>query len=265
MGGAALALVALLSVERVQPDSTPRDELKALGRFLVFMQKPDGSFYCKYYPTTGRSDLWQSMYYPGEAALGLLMLHQQDPAPQWLHTATKALQSLARRGAEEQPTLPDQWYLLSVESWLAQCGSDADPAIRSAIVDHARRICRDMVHDQQGQLSVPQIRGCFTPEGRSCPSATRLEGLLAAIVALPADDEPLQAEMRQAVQLGMAFLLRCQVDREPQLGAVTRIVPGYVAIGLSESEKKRIREVRIDYVQHALSAMIAYQRVFSSQ
>ncbi len=264
LGGAGLALVALLSVEQIEPDFTPLDELRGLGRFLVFMQKSDGSFYSKFFPESGRSDAWQSMYYPGEATLGLLMLHEHDPAPQWWHTSTKALQDLARRGAEQKPTLPDQWFLLSVERWWPQAAAQSDPASRERILEHLRRLCRDMISDQQGQLGVPPIRGCYTPEGRSCPSATRLEGLLAALAVLPPEDEQLRQEIRRSVQLGLQFLLRCQRDVEPHLGAVTRVVPGFVAVQLSAAEKKRAGEVRIDYVQHALSAMLAYERLFSS-
>ncbi len=129
LGGAGLALAALLSVEEVEPGFTPIDQLRGLGRFLVFMQKSDGSFYSKFFPESGRSDVWQSMYYPGEATLGLLMLYEKDPAPQWLHTATKALQDLARRGAGQKPTVPDQWYLLSVEHWLPL----SDQPVRSCV------------------------------------------------------------------------------------------------------------------------------------
>ena len=79
LGGTGLALVALLSVEQVAPGSTPLDELRALGRFIIFMQKSDGTFYSKFFPDAGRSDAWQSDYYPGEAALALLMLYATRP------------------------------------------------------------------------------------------------------------------------------------------------------------------------------------------
>ena len=98
LGGTGLALVALLNVEQVAPGSLPLDELRALGRFIIFMQKSDGTFYSKFFPDSGRSDVWQSDYYPGEARLALLMLYAHDPAPQWLRTAAKALDGMVRRG-----------------------------------------------------------------------------------------------------------------------------------------------------------------------
>ena len=78
LGGTGLGLVALLSLENIQPGFTPLADLQALGRFTVYMQKEDGSFYSKYIPSAGgRWDEWQSLFYPGEAALGLLMLYQR--------------------------------------------------------------------------------------------------------------------------------------------------------------------------------------------
>ncbi len=264
LGGAGLALVALLHVEQIEPGFTSLEQLRGLGRFLVYMQKSDGSFYSKYYPDVGRSDIWQSMYYPGEAAFGLLLLFEKDPSPQWLHTATKALRSLAFQGRHQQPLSPDQWYMLAAERWWRLAGEDADTATRSEILAHTRRLCQSMLQDQQGQLGVPGLRGCYTPEGRSCPTATRLEGLMAALGVLPPSDEALHDQVRQSVRLGMQFLLRCQIHAQPHRGAVTRVVPAHDAAALSDAERRRRNEVRIDYVQHALSAMLAYQRVFAA-
>ena len=261
LGGAGLALVALLSVEEVEPGFTPIDELRALGRFLIFMQKPDGSFYSKYFPDAGRSDIWESTYYPGEAALGLLMLDQLVPAPQWSRSADKALAAIARRAAPEQPTFPDQWFLLATERAMQRIETGEAGITGEAILKHARRICRDMLAEQRRQRDNPDIRGCFTSEGRSCPSATRLEGLLAALVFLPADDASLKAEIRESVRVGMQFLLRCQVVSGPHAGAVPRIIPGYKQAP-GESDRNRAGEVRIDYIQHALSAMMQFEQEF---
>ncbi len=114
LGGTGLGLAALLSIEKIEPGFSTMDDLRRLGRFILYMQKADGSFYSKFYPDAGgRNDQWTSMYYPGEAALGLLMLYERDPRPQWLGAASKALGSLARTGGQRPRTLPDQWVLLA--------------------------------------------------------------------------------------------------------------------------------------------------------
>ncbi|MFO7901854.1 MAG: hypothetical protein R6U98_04275 [Pirellulaceae bacterium] len=265
LGGTGLGLVALLSVEQVDPGVTSIEELRKLGRFLIFMQKSDGSFHSKFYPDIGRSDRWQSVYYPGEAALGLLMLYERDPAERWLHTATKALENLARRGSQLSSRFPDQWYLLSLQQWFKLAGDQYEPTVQTRLLAHARRLCGDIVNDQKSQQGVVKIHGCFTPDGRTCPSATRLEGLLAALQYLPPEDEDLRRDVRHAIESGLPFLLRSQVAEGPRAGAMPRYTPGFTPPGLSDAAKTRLQEVRIDYVQHALSAMIAYEQAFFGQ
>ncbi len=265
LGGTGLGLVALLEVEKIEPGFTPVDELRKLGRFLVYMQKSDGSFYSKYFPSSGRNDTWHSVYYPGEASLGLLMLYEHDRATQWLHTATKALTNLAHRAKRQPDTFPDQWYLLALGHWLTNATDPSTSAEHDTLLDHARRLCRDMVREQQEQLEQPRIAGCFTPEGRTCPSATRLEGLIAALQYLPDEDTQLRRDVRTAVQLGVPFLLSSQVHEGPYAGALPRFKPGFEPNDIKDAEKPRLQEVRIDYVQHALSALLAYRRLGLAQ
>lgn len=264
LGGAGLGLVALLSVERLEPGFTPRDELRALGRFVLFLQKPNGEFYSKYFPGIGRSDIWQSMYFPGEAALGLLMLYQYDPSPQWLRGAQNALVAIARQAHPEPKTFPDHWFLLATEQWFRLRDEQVPEQTTDEILYHVRRVCSDMVADQQGQLEAGLISGCFTPDGRTCPTATRLEGLLATLGYLPAIDHELTESIRPAVQHGLQFLLRAQVAEGPLAGAIPRAISGFEQPP-DASDGDRAGEVRVDYVQHGLSAMIQFERVFGLQ
>ncbi len=258
LGGAGLTLVALLSVEAVASETTPLDELRALGRFLIFMQKSDGGFYSKYISDTGRSDAWQSEYYPGEAALGLIMLYQHDRNLAWLRSATAALDEIARRGAARPSTFPDQWYLLATEQLLAIPADAGAPLPRDRLLAFARRISDDMLAEQQAQATDRQLIGCYTPDGRSCPTATRLEGLLAAYHFLPAEDPALAVPLRRSIDQGIEFLLRCQITTGPHAGAFPRVLRGFEPT-TEPGDGVRAQEVRIDYVQHALSALIRYE------
>ena len=84
------------------------------------MQKPNGSFYSKYIPTEGgRWDKWKSLYYPGEAALGLLMLYELDPSPLWLKAAVDALVYLASSRAHKTEVEADHWVLLAAAKLLS--------------------------------------------------------------------------------------------------------------------------------------------------
>jgi hypothetical protein len=59
-------LVALASVRQISPQTVSLEQLQSLGRFLLFLQKEDGSFASKYSIASGAED-WESLYYPGEA------------------------------------------------------------------------------------------------------------------------------------------------------------------------------------------------------
>ncbi len=57
----------------------------------------------------------------------------------------------------------------------------------------------------------------------------------------------------------MSFLLRAQISEGEFAGAIPRAI-GKIGRNISYADEfnRRVTEVRIDYVQHALSAMIQY-------
>ena len=159
LGGTGLGLVALLSIEAVSPGFTPMAQLGDLGRFILYMQKPEGNFYSKYIPGSGGpDDSWTSLYYPGEAAFGLVMLYEKDPDPAWLDGAVRALTFLAdsRRGAVDVPE--DHWALIATERLRGLAEPAAVPeGTRDLLIAHdstgASRLCyrapADNPHDSQ--------------------------------------------------------------------------------------------------------------------
>ena len=44
LGGAGLGLVALANLEKIKPGTVSHDDLKKIGRFIIYMKKKDGSF-----------------------------------------------------------------------------------------------------------------------------------------------------------------------------------------------------------------------------
>jgi hypothetical protein len=258
LGGVGLGLVALLSIEKFHPGFTPQSDLKALGQFIVFMQKEDGSFYSKYIPSLkGRQDKWLSLYYPGEAALGLLMLYKQDPSEVWLKSAYRALKYLALRRKNRSRIPADHWALLATEQILSRSNHKL-PISKELLINHAIQICETMLRDQVNNPYRPKYEGGFVKDGRTTPTATRLEGLLAALSFLPPKHE-IRKRIESSVTRGLSFLLKAQVKDGPFSGAIPR------AVGTRDGRNAQIKkfnrrayEVRIDYVQHAMSAMIQY-------
>ncbi len=264
LGGVGLGLVALLGAEKAGAAKTPIDDLRKLGRCILFMQKTDGSFYSKYIPAWGGLiGEWVSLYYPGEAALGLLMLYEKDPLPQWLDGAVRAITYLARSQADKTVVEADQWTLLAMAKLLPIYDRCKQPVHRELLLRHARKICNSILAEMtQCPPDAPQF-GSFGADARICPVATRLEGLLAALTFLPAEDKELRKRIGGAVDGGISFLLRNQIRSGKYAGGFRRAAkllhkdhPKF-----SKSFNRRATEVRIDYVQHAMCAMMQFEQL----
>jgi len=263
LGGAGLALLALQRVESRAPGTVPAATLSGLARFIEFMQFEDGRFCSKYLPGTGRADSWVSLYYPGEAILALLTYCRQSRDSRWFEIAARGMGHLCRTRIVDGEVPPDHWALLATEPLLASSGEAvATPVKRDGFLDHARRICRLMLATQNHDPAKPALLGGFTNDGRTCPTAIRLEGLLAAYRYLPETDVELRSRIASACHLGTGFLLRAQVRKGGLRGGFPRAVCAKTDIPENRSFNSRVPEIRIDYVQHALSALIGYRQTF---
>ncbi|MGO9403389.1 MAG: hypothetical protein ACLPVW_07950 [Terriglobales bacterium] len=247
LGATGLGLVALTEVRRVAPKSVPLEELQALGRFALFLQREDGSFASKYSPETGPKD-WDSLYYPGETALGLIGLYEIDHSRQWLNAAAKALSYLARSRAKLSPVPPDHWALIAMAKLLPYCDKISCPVSREELLEYAIKVCDSIVHDQLRNPVAP-MDGAFDATGRTGSVATRTEGLLAALEFLPKDE--FRAKVEATAGRGISFLLRAQIKTGPYAGGMPQ---AFLAGAPGTSE------IRIDGVQHALSAWLRYQK-----
>ena len=261
LGGAGLGLVAFVRLEQLQPGFSKLEDLRGLASFIRSMQRPDGSFYSKYFRSTGRDATWHSLYYPGEAALGLLNLYRMDADDRWLKAASAAMMFLASSQEQSPSVRPDHWMLLAATQLKPLLERDHSLESRASLMRHVRRTCKRMAEDQRPFLSNPQLRGCFVEDGRTTPTSIRLEGLLAALSILDANDYRLEKQLDEVVAYGIQFLLRCQVQEGPFQGGIPCAI-SFIPTGdeVDDAElKRRAGEIRIDYVQHALSAMIQYE------
>jgi hypothetical protein len=266
LGGTGLGLVALTSFENTMPGSTPIDYLRKMAKFLLFMQNMDGSYYSKYYPFHGgKSAKWTSLYYPGEAALGLSMLYELDPDLRWLQSAADAIAYLAQSRATRKSVEADHWALLATARLLPFYERCRPPLPKTAIIKHAIQICQSILDARASHPKNSPQNGCFTDDGRTTPTAIRIEGLLAAYGFLPESENRLKDRIRDTSNEGIAFLLRSQIPSGANAGAIPRAIRDLPEQhpGFSKSFNRRATEVRIDYVQHALSAMIQYADLFS--
>jgi len=251
LGGTGLGLVALASARKVAPQLVPIEELQALGRFVVFLQRDDGSFVHKYWADTGAVSKWESLYYPGEAALGLIELYETDHSPEWLVAAGKALSYLAKSRTGIATVPADHWALIATAKLIPYCDKSGCSASREELMRHAAQVCESILRDQFKGSAAAGLDGAFDPTGRTAPTATRLEGLLASLEFLPKSE--LRERIRVAAGRGIAFLLRAQIVFGPEAGGM----PGAIIISARD-----FSQIRIDYVQHALCAWLRYGQLF---
>ena len=256
LGGAGLALASMALAHKIDPKLASLEDMQGLARFILKMQKPDGSFYSKYIPSKGGpDDSWTSLYYPGEAALGLALLFAIDPNPDWRTGSVEALSSLARSRAKRSRVPADHWALIATGAvW-----SDLSVPERQLLRAHAEKVVSSILAEQIGPGEF--MAGGFARDGRTTPTSTRLEGLLAA-EALFRDEADFHLDIMVALDAGIGFLLDAQLKEGPFAGGVPRAVAplpegsrGYKGFN------RRQTEIRIDYVQHALSAFVGYRRL----
>jgi hypothetical protein len=269
LGGAGLGLIALCTTERIAPGTTELEYMRQIGNFIQFLQKEDGSFISRFDSKTGRDDTWVSLYYPGEAALGLIYLFELETNDKlkthWLKIATQTLLYLEglRRFKPFKEIEPDHWALLATSRLLPYL--DKNSVEYWLVYEHAMRVIRSMLLSISEEELV-QSKGCFTRDRRTCPTATRLEGLLACLSVVK-DYEmfidvngnvvvPMRERMLKYIELGVDFLLDAQQNED------IHDMKGAVPVR-SPIERDSDGVVRVDYVQHGMSAVLAYETLMS--
>lgn len=250
LGGTALGVVALAEVRLVRPDIVPLKDLQAMGRFLLSLQKEDGSFVQKYNLESGPIPKWAVLYYPGEAALAFGYLYEEDHSIQWLAAAGKALAYLAKTREGRSSVPADHWALIATDKMFPYCGGTVCSTSREVLVRHAVQVCNSILKEQ---LSGTELDGAFDPTGRTAPTATRMEGLLSALQFLPHDE--LSRRIQSATLRGLSFLLRAQIRSGPYRGGL----PGAYVL-----QERGASGIRIDYLQHAIGAWIRYRQFVST-
>lgn len=249
LGGSALALLALTAVFRIDKGAIDIAVLERLADGLLALQRGDGSFICKWIPEEGGPQKsWKSLFYPGEAAFALVRLSRCLPSThskRWRKGAVSALAYLARlREGKSLSAIPlDHWALIATGELLSNEPPDGD--IYNQLRLHARQVVEAMLARQHTGFAQPGLHGAFSASGSTATTATCLEGLL-GVRSLFDDHFPLRLAIADACERGIAYLLRAQMRGGGWNGAIPSLVAPTPA------------EVRIDYVQHALSAFLGH-------
>jgi hypothetical protein len=264
LGACGLGILAYTEAEKQGVALTPEQHaiMIGLGKGILAMQKPDGEL-ASYYAAPGiRPNPRRSVYYPGEAILGLMELHGRDQDPIWLDAAQRAadfqIQRRWRTAGIEVQVPPDAWLTQALEElWLAT----KEPRYKR----YAYRLGNELIaqnHPSSGH-TPHDLRGAFAMEKvvRVTPTSSRNEAVVAAArLAREAGDASYEARFFEAARAAAWFGVSQQF-RPENMHFVAK--PELAAGGIRESITDN--SVRIDGVQHAVSGFLGLARMIDER
>jgi hypothetical protein len=254
LGAVGLTLIALVEREMALHDGRDRDLLRRLAAFVMSQQRSDG-YLASYFAWDGQEvPPEQSIYYPGEALLGLVRLYGIDPEPQYLEAAQRTAHFLVERrwrwgGAE---------IYVPSDAWLAQALAELDALMPvDSLQNYAYRIVevteRTTLSESEGaaiDLVGAPSTGPRVPT--STPAGSRIEAATAVWkLARRRGDEARAARLRDLSLASARFQLSQQYreGNDYYLPAPERARGGVRASPIDG-------EVRIDTVQHNATAWL---------
>lgn len=265
LGAAGLGLLALSGMTRLKPNSFEIEDLERLANFILYMQREDGSFQSGFeHPRGQAARQWDSLYYPGEAALGLIDLYEISPRSRWLEAADKALLFLAQKRKGRLKLESDHWALMAIARRFSIRDQQLEESDQRTHIDHAALICRSILWDKPLRSPGSTYYGSMTRDGRICPTASRLEGLISALGFIPKDMVQIRRDIRYAIADGILFLMANQITRGQWAGAFPRDPSGkawFESGGKGAHPGAGATEIRIDYAQHGLNALMLYREL----
>jgi hypothetical protein len=255
LGAVGLSIIALVEREQAVGDGRDADLLAKLATFAISQQREDGYFYSYFAYAPGvRVPRQNSIYYPGEALLGLVRLYGIDSQPRYLEAARRSAEFLVKR----------RWRWATIElyvppdAWLTQALAELDAITpEDWLRDYAYRIVRvtemTMLRAEDG--APPDLVGGpasgFAFPGVT-PAGSRIEGATAAWrMALGRAEADVAARLRALSLLSARFQLNQQYRPENSyfLPRPARASGGFRGSPVHS-------HVRIDYVQHNATALL---------
>ena len=244
LGAIGLSLAALAEQLRFDREFADSRSAARLAKMIMSMQRKNGSFEMRY--RLQSDDGFESLYYPGEALLGLIRLFKQ--------TGDRKLLDAANRGIEFLIGSQQKLARLPADSWLMQAISDLCSASpREKFAEHAIAIAEVMIAEQYDETDEPvEYAGGFGPgPPRSTPAASRGEGLVAAYRLARSISDSRGLRIAKSLKSCARFQLAQQFTpaNGGSLANSARAMGGF-------RESLTSMKVRIDFVQHNISALL---------
>ncbi|NVB78833.1 MAG: hypothetical protein HOV81_10595 [Kofleriaceae bacterium] len=252
LGSTALTVVALAEYQRATGDTRYLPMATKFATFILYMQRPDGSFRHLFDARTHTpDDKSELLYYSGEAALALARMHVVTGDPKYAKAAERALDWLV------------DWYdfflggfFYGEEHWTCIAAEAIWPAAKR---DKYREFCDGYGAFLRQQQPHPgdhpdedDLAGAynFTPfvPPYNTPAGSRTEAMISAYL-LGVHHGHGDPEIRDQIRLALQYTLGQQIRPESMFNVVGEGLGGMPGSPID-------RSVRIDYVQHVCSAMI---------
>jgi hypothetical protein len=280
LGAQGLAMVAFVGANEVKPETASFPLLEDVGNFTwKVLQKENGTFFPFYYPFKapfGPSDQPPSLYYPGEACLGLTYLYKafkqraaelpstserdererlEELSDLYLEAAAKGLEGLANERESWRPELipPDHWALIATAEILPHLPRDR----HHKLLKHAASVVKVM-HDRD------MVRIPFFAELGVSSIATVLEAQFAMLPIFYTHNNNSKQEQEQSSGNGYydnveqawclaektAFLLRqVQAREKPEImtGGMPHLI--YLENKDAQGENVKVDETQMQQMQ----------------
>jgi hypothetical protein len=252
VGGAGLALIAFAKHAAVTGKRSELETMRALARLIMKQQYEDGHFRANADLESGKKLKREPVYYPGEGVLGLIRLYAIDPQSAYLDAAVRGADWVVHvRDAyvSEDNQEHDHWISYAIDD-LYRVTHDA------AYLEHAYKIARAIQKKQRPASGAParDFVGTFY-DGQTTPASTRVEAYDADIALSRFAGKPDEWLVTPAVEVARTILGQ-QFDADDDYWLKN---PAKAQGGVRES--LFVHDVRIDYVQHAMSAWLHLARI----
>lgn len=258
LGTVGFTVVALTQRRALTGDTGFDDLMKALGRFIVAQQEPEGSIRAYWDPVTGHASPDEyGQFATGEAAWGLVELDNTFPGEGWWGHAELTLRYLAdgsRTVKEGYPTrLPDHWAAYALEAAGPQRLDDE-------LIDYAKRLAgyfsaRLRLESQRTgtPLSIATRGFPALPSG----VGTVAEGM-AALYRLASED-PRLAAIRPDMEERLACNAGLMVERQVQPADARSDAGREVGAWFYRSY------TQVDFQQHVLSGLLGAEQAIREE
>jgi hypothetical protein len=252
LGSTALVVVALAEYELATGDTRYRELATKLTNWILFMQRPDGSFRHLYNPVTRvADDKSQLLYYSGEAALALTRMFIVTKDPRYVQAAERALDWLVG------------WYdffmggfIFGEEHWTCIAAEAIYPAVQKPAYREFCTAYGSFLRQQQPERGEhpdeDDLVGAYTVTPfvppYNTPAGSRTEAMISAYLLGVHEGVPDDA-LRTQIEATLQYTIGQQIRPENDFDVI-----GDADGGMPGSPLER--NVRIDYVQHVCSGMI---------